>query len=88
MTGNDHVKMSTSIIDYIFRELAITYLGRMDLAHESGPGKEIEPEYDSEEVVDEREVSVAQLTLPSRAFTEPLANGALRGACAGDRAGR
>ncbi|MBK8833772.1 MAG: vitamin B12-dependent ribonucleotide reductase [Anaerolineae bacterium] len=73
VTGNDHVKMSTSIIDYIFRELAITYLGRMDLAHESGPGKEIEPEYDSEEVVNEREVSVAQLTLPSRAFTEPVA---------------
>ena len=32
--GNDpHIKMATSIIDYIFRELAITYLGRTDLAH-------------------------------------------------------
>jgi len=31
--GNPHIKMSTSIIDYIFRELAITYLGRHDLAH-------------------------------------------------------
>ncbi|RMH32223.1 MAG: vitamin B12-dependent ribonucleotide reductase, partial [Nitrospirae bacterium] len=29
---NDHIKLSTSIIDYIFRELAITYLGRYDLA--------------------------------------------------------
>jgi len=28
---NDHIKMSTSIIDYIFRELAITYLDRTDL---------------------------------------------------------
>ena len=28
---NDHIKMSTSIIDYIFRELAITYLNRHDL---------------------------------------------------------
>jgi ribonucleoside-diphosphate reductase alpha chain len=28
---NDHIKMSTSIIDYIFRELAITYLDRHDL---------------------------------------------------------
>jgi ribonucleoside-diphosphate reductase alpha chain len=28
---HDHIKMSTSIIDYIFRELAITYLGRHDL---------------------------------------------------------
>ncbi len=29
---NDRIKMATSIIDYIFRELAITYLGRYDLA--------------------------------------------------------
>ncbi|MCP9441480.1 MAG: vitamin B12-dependent ribonucleotide reductase [Nitrospira sp.] len=29
---NDRIKMSTSIIDYIFRELAITYLDRYDLA--------------------------------------------------------
>jgi ribonucleoside-diphosphate reductase alpha chain len=31
--GNEAVKMSTSILDYIFRELAISYLGRRDLAH-------------------------------------------------------
>jgi ribonucleoside-diphosphate reductase alpha chain len=31
--GNRSIKRSTSIIDYIFRELAITYLGRQDLAH-------------------------------------------------------
>ncbi|CAO5682646.1 MAG: hypothetical protein HEEMFOPI_00770 [Holosporales bacterium] len=31
--GNDHIKMATSILDYIFRELAINYLGRYDLAH-------------------------------------------------------
>ncbi|MCP5480569.1 MAG: vitamin B12-dependent ribonucleotide reductase [Spirochaetales bacterium] len=30
--GNPHIKMSTSIIDYVFRELAVTYLGRHDLA--------------------------------------------------------
>ena len=29
---NDRIKMATSIIDYIFRELAITYLERSDLA--------------------------------------------------------
>ena len=29
---NDRIKMSTSIVDYIFRELAITYLDRYDLA--------------------------------------------------------
>jgi ribonucleoside-diphosphate reductase alpha chain len=31
--GNETIKMSTSILDYIFRELAISYLGRSDLAH-------------------------------------------------------
>jgi ribonucleoside-diphosphate reductase alpha chain len=31
--GNDTIKMATSILDYIFRELAISYLGRNDLAH-------------------------------------------------------
>ena len=30
--GNDKITMSTSTIDYIFRELAINYLGRNDLA--------------------------------------------------------
>jgi len=31
--GNDTIKMATSVVDYIFRELAISYLGRHDLAH-------------------------------------------------------
>lgn len=30
--GNPYIKLTTSIIDYIFRELAITYLGRHELA--------------------------------------------------------
>ena len=33
VNGSPHVKMTTSVIDYIFRELAVTYLGREDLAH-------------------------------------------------------
>jgi ribonucleoside-diphosphate reductase alpha chain len=31
--GNEQIKNATSILDYIFRELAISYLGRTDLAH-------------------------------------------------------
>lgn len=31
--GNDSIKMATSVLDYIFRELAITYLERTDLSH-------------------------------------------------------
>ncbi len=33
VSGSPHIKMTTSVIDYIFRELAVTYLGRDDLAH-------------------------------------------------------
>ncbi|MCO6186255.1 vitamin B12-dependent ribonucleotide reductase [Rhizobium sp. L1K21] len=31
--GNDAIKSATSILDYVFRELAVSYLGRNDLAH-------------------------------------------------------
>src|SRR5205823_4962744 len=31
--GNDSIKYSTSILDYVFRELAVSYLERFDLAH-------------------------------------------------------
>ena len=33
--GNDTIRMATSILDYIFREVAISYLDRNDLAHVS-----------------------------------------------------
>jgi ribonucleoside-diphosphate reductase alpha chain len=60
--GNPHIKMATSIIDYIFRELAVTYLGRFDLAHvdpDSTRGdamhtKEREPDFEAEEIISER----------------------------------
>ena len=69
--GHPHIKMSTSIIDYIFRELAISYLGRHDLAHV--PPDDLAPDtmgsedhmergvdYRDEEVVDERVVEVRE----------------------------
>ena len=34
--GNDRIKNATSMLDYIFRELAISYLDRDDLAHVTG----------------------------------------------------
>ncbi|TAM58896.1 vitamin B12-dependent ribonucleotide reductase [bacterium] len=53
VTGHENIKMATSIIDFIFRELAVSYLGRYDLAQVQpdmamdamGP----EPEYVGEE---------------------------------------
>ncbi len=37
--GNDSIKNATSILDYIFRELAVSYLDRTDLAHVVPEGK-------------------------------------------------
>ena len=31
--GNDAIKIASSVLDYIFRDLAVSYLGRSDLAH-------------------------------------------------------
>lgn len=70
VVGNDQIKMSTSIIDYIFRELAITYLDRNDLAHVKPEDlrssamhtqKNNEPAFTEERVVSER-------VLPSDGF--------------------
>ena len=41
MGGSNRVKMATSLVDYIFRELAIDYLGRNDLAHVSEEDLEV-----------------------------------------------
>ncbi|MDP4173643.1 MAG: vitamin B12-dependent ribonucleotide reductase [Bacteroidota bacterium] len=68
VTGNEKIKMATSVIDYIFRELAVTYLGRTDLAHvssdevkssnSSGHGRAPEEEFESEEVISERMIEL------------------------------
>ena len=49
--GNDRILSATSILDYIFRELAISYLNREDLAHTPSIGN-IEKQTDgkSEEI--------------------------------------
>jgi len=65
IVGNSNIKMTTSIIDYIFRELAVTYLARTDLAHidpdevntspiDSITQKEEEVDFDEEEIYSER----------------------------------
>jgi len=53
VVGHDNIKMATSIIDYIFRELAVSYLGRYDLAQVQ-PSMSVdamgpEPDYTAEE---------------------------------------
>jgi len=59
VSGHKRIKMSTSVIDYIFRELAVTYLGRNDLAHVDDDEKQksilsVEADYVSEEIVSEK----------------------------------
>jgi len=75
VSGNDNIKMSTSIIDYVFRELAISYLGRNELSHINSDElqasavhtqNETEPEFDNEQVVSERTLSTEE----SQAFLE------------------
>jgi ribonucleoside-diphosphate reductase alpha chain len=53
VVGHENIKMATSILDYIFRELAVSYLGRYDLAQVQ-PSQQIDamgpdPEYTGEE---------------------------------------
>ena len=49
--GNDRILSATSILDYIFRELAISYLNREDLAHTPSIGTN---EKINDEVVDDQ----------------------------------
>jgi ribonucleoside-diphosphate reductase alpha chain len=37
--GNDSIKYATSILDYVFRELAVSYMERFDLAHVDPSGE-------------------------------------------------
>jgi len=68
VTGHDNIRMATSVIDYIFRDLAMTYLGRNDLVQVSpedlrgdavGVNKKREDEdpslFETEEIVAEYE---------------------------------
>ena len=51
--GNDRILSASSILDYIFRELAISYLSREDLAHTPSIGTGVEKSKDNEMVDNE-----------------------------------
>jgi len=84
VTGNQRIKMATSIIDYIFRELAVTYLGRNDLSHvdeseinnpKSGHSSVAEPEYISEELISERMINLDKSNVSVKPSTKSSGNG-------------
>lgn len=60
VNGNDQIKMATSVIDYVFRELAIAYLERYDLAHvglddlDVANSRQLELDYEQEELISTR----------------------------------
>ena len=60
VSGNPFIKMTTSVVDYVFRELAITYLDRHDLAQVNpedlradGVGDMKGPSFEEEELISE-----------------------------------
>ena len=48
VSGNDRILSASSILDYIFRELAISYLNREDLAHTPSIAAKSSPEEDEQ----------------------------------------
>ncbi len=50
--GNDRILSATSILDYIFRELAISYLSREDLAHTPSIGSSDKNNNNNEEMIE------------------------------------
>jgi ribonucleoside-diphosphate reductase alpha chain len=80
VVGHQNIKMATSILDYIFRELAVSYLGRYDLAQVQ-PSQALdamgpEPEYIGEE--DTGEVHyVAPAAIPPKAGTPTVSGTAV-----------
>jgi ribonucleoside-diphosphate reductase alpha chain len=50
--GNDRILNASSILDYIFRELAISYLGREDFAHTPSIKKSVNEKINADESED------------------------------------
>jgi ribonucleoside-diphosphate reductase alpha chain len=79
VVGHDHIKMATSILDYIFRELAVSYLGRYELAHVQpsmamdamGPGADEEYIAEEDGEVQVRPIGVAEKFHPVSEHLHP-----------------
>ena len=54
VTGNDRILSASSILDYIFRELAISYQNREDLAHTPSIGSSDKPANKDEEISEDQ----------------------------------
>jgi ribonucleoside-diphosphate reductase alpha chain len=87
--GHDQIKMVTSVIDYVFRELAISYLGREELAQVGSEDlrnttmgqKAIDEDFTEEEVVSETvyESETPKPTVHENMHLHPHSRGMARG---------
>ena len=67
--GNDRILSATSILDYIFRELAISYLNREDLAHTPSIGNtEKTIESSDEDTEDQQQILKIVKDITSKGF--------------------
>ena len=69
--GNDRILSATSILDYIFRELAISYLNREDLAHTpsiGGSDKNLDQNVETEDNEDQRQILKIVKDITSKGF--------------------
>ena len=67
--GNDRILSATSILDYIFRELAISYLNREDLAHTPSIGNtEKTTDSNDEDTEDQQQILKIVKDITSKGF--------------------
>lgn len=73
--GHDNIKMSTSVIDCIFRDLAMNYLGRYDLVHVNPEDirnttvKKVEDEDEADVTKAQKETSLPEAPVPHQSVT-------------------
>ncbi len=66
--GNDRILSATSILDYIFRELAISYQNREDLAHTPAIGVSENPSLEDQSVDDQNQFLKIVKDITSKGF--------------------
>ncbi len=71
VVGHENIKMATSIIDYIFRELAVSYLGRYELAQVQ-PSMSVDAMGTEPEFTGEEEGETIHTTAAAKAVEERL----------------
>jgi ribonucleoside-diphosphate reductase alpha chain len=78
--GNETIKNATSILDYIFRELAVSYLDRTDLAHVQPQGTSFDDvgRGAEEGVSNVREVPESRASTPIEVLKQVASTGYLR----------